>query len=116
MDSVLSSHTHTHTSNAPFSFINRTIGISVLPRTIESSTNTTRFPAKFCDSTPNLRATADCRNAVDGCMNERPTYAFRFNTATYGRDSCILCLCVCMCHAPVVHSHVQRVWHYLARY
>ena len=61
------------TSSAPASRSICTILRVVEPRTIESSTTTSRLPAMACVSGLNLRRTPFSRSAWSGWMNVRPT-------------------------------------------
>ncbi len=64
--------TRTCTSVAPASRSNWTRGPAVLPRTMESSTMTTRCPCRFCSSGLNFMATPILRNWSVGSMKVRP--------------------------------------------
>ena len=60
------------TSSAPASRSICTSAFCVVPRTIESSTTTTRLPARFSRSGFSFMRTARARSSCDGAMNVRP--------------------------------------------
>ena len=64
------------TSAAPDSRSIFTMARVVVPRTIESSTTTTRLPAMFSRSGLSLRRTPLARSAWVGAMKVRPMYRF----------------------------------------
>ena len=64
--------TRTCTSSAPALRSSSTSGPDVVPRTMESSTSTTRRPARLPGSGLNFMATRAWRRAVVGSMNVRP--------------------------------------------
>src|SRR3954453_10258624 len=62
----------------------RTMARVVVPRTIESSTTTSRLPAMFSRSGLSLRRTPRSRSRWSGRMKVRPMYRFLTSTWPYG--------------------------------
>ena len=76
----------TCTSDAPASNSICTIARVVLPRTIESSTTTTRLPATSASGL-NFKRTPSRRSSWSGWMNVRPMYRFLISPSLNGIPS-----------------------------
>src|SRR5256885_2183241 len=74
------------TSDAPASNSICTIARVVLPRTIESSTTTTRLPATSASGL-NFKRTPSRRSSWSGWMNVRPMYRFLISPSLNGMPS-----------------------------
>ena len=65
-----------------------TIGPVVVPRTIESSTTTTRLPARTSGNGLNFSRTEASREVCPGWMKVRPTYRFLISPSRNGSPDC----------------------------
>ncbi len=78
----------TCTSVAPASRSIRTMQRLVVPRTIESSTMTTRLPSTILRTGDSFIFTPCSRSSCEGWMNVRPTYRFLIKPNSYGIPDC----------------------------
>ena len=75
----------TCTSVAPASLSIVTMRREVVPRTIESSTSTTRLPLTIVRTAESFMRTPFSRSSCEGWMNVRPMYLFLISPISYGR-------------------------------